>query len=260
LRTRFFVSTLFAEGRVVLAAWAVPLLAVFLAGIATADEEIHWSYSGEHGPEHWGELSEAFEACSDGVNQSPVDLADPVKADLGPIAPSYGGSAVAAINNGHTLQIEVGPGNSLDIDGQEFELLQFHLHSPSEHRIEGKSFPLEAHFVHQNGRGELAVLAVLFRDGPPHAGLAKIGETAPRQIGRSEPFDVSLADLGLVLTDRDYYRYSGSLTTPPCTEGVMWLVLKSTSHVARAQVEGFVQLIGKDAREPQPLNGRAILH
>jgi carbonic anhydrase len=115
------------------------------------------------------------------------------------------------------------------------------------------------HFVHQNGRGELVVLAVLFSDGARHDGLAKIGENAPRQIGASEAFDISLADLEFVLADRDYYRYSGSLTTPPCTEGVTRLVLKNTGHVASAQVDWFVKLIGGDARGPQALNGREIL-
>lgn len=238
----------------------VLLTVAFFVGTASAAGDVHWGYSGAEGPDRWGELSETFEACSEGVNQSPVNIVDTIEADLGPISPSYTGSAIALINNGHTLQVEVGSGNFLDVAGEKFELLQLHLHSPSEHRIRGESFPLEAHFVHQNDRGELAVLAVLFTVGPSHPGLAKIGETAPLQIGRSEPFNVSLGRLGLLLAKRDYYRYSGSLTTPPCTEGVMWLVLRATGTVARAQVQGFVRLIGEDARGVQPLNGRAVLH
>lgn len=237
----------------------VLLLVAFLVGTAIAEGDVHWSYSGTQGPEHWGELSEAFAACSEGRNQSPIDIVDPIEADLGAIRLAYGGSTTAVLNNAHTLEIDVGPGNRLDVQGQVFELVQFHLHSPSEHRIQGKSFPLEAHFVHSNDRGELAVLAVLFHEGPANSGLATIGATAPRQVGRSEPLDAPVAELELVPETRAYYRYSGSLTTPPCTEGVIWLVLEATSTVAEAQVEGFVKLIGEDARPPQPLNGRVVL-
>jgi carbonic anhydrase len=242
------------------AAWA-PLLAVlFLAGSAVAEEEVHWTYSGEHGPEHWGELSEAFAECSEGKNQSPIDIVDPVDGELGPIRISYRGSTTAVLNNGHTLQVDVGPGNSLDAEGQTFELEQFHLHSPSEHRIQGESFPMEAHFVHLNDRGERAAVAVLFRDGPLNRGMAMIGDSAPKEVGKSEPIEAPIADLEIVPEGRAYYRYSGSLTTPPCTEGVRWFVLKATGTVAIEQVKTFVNLIGEDARGPQPLNARLVLY
>jgi carbonic anhydrase len=231
-----------------------------IAGAAAAGGVVHWTYSGEHGPEHWGELSEAFSACSEGMNQSPIDIVDPVEAELGQIALSYDGSTTALVNNGHTLQVDVGPGSSLTIGRQAFELVQFHVHSPSEHRIQGESFPLEAHFVHENKRGELAVLAVLFREGPLHPGLATIGARASGQVGSSEPITLPVAELGIVPDEKAYYRYSGSLTTPPCTEGVLWLVLEATRSVASTQVERFVKLIGEDARPPQALNGRVVLH
>jgi carbonic anhydrase len=235
------------------------LLVTFLVGTAIAAGDVPWSYSGTRGPAHWGELSEEFEACSDGRNQSPIDIVNSIEANLGPIGLAYGGSTTAVVNNGHTLQVDVGPGNGLEVEGEAFELIQLHLHSPSEHRIQGKSFPLEAHYVHRNDRDELAVLAVLFREGPEDSGLATIGANAPRQAGGSEPLDVAVAELEIVPANRSYYRYSGSLTTPPCTEGVLWLVLVETTTLARAQVEGFVKLIGEDARGVQPLNGRAIL-
>jgi len=235
------------------------LAAVILVGSAVAGEDVHWTYSGEHGPEHWGELSEAFEACSEGRNQSPVDIVDPVDADLEPIVLSYGGSTTAVVNNGHTLQVDVGPGSSLYVDGQKFELVQFHVHSPSEHRIGGKAFPMEAHFVHSNDRSELAVVGVLFRDGSRHPGLGAIGAAAPAEAGKSEPFDIPVGDLAVVPDGRAHYRYSGSLTTPPCTEGVRWLILEETGSLSSEQVETFVNLIGEDARGPQPLNGRLVL-
>ncbi|MGB5881650.1 MAG: carbonic anhydrase family protein [Thermoanaerobaculia bacterium] len=242
------------------APWGLFVTVLILVGSAVAEEDVHWTYSGERGPEHWGELSEAFAACSSGRSQSPIDIVDPIDADLGSIGLSYRGSAIAVLNNGHTLQVDAGTGNSLDIEGQTFELVQFHLHSPSEHRIEGKSFPLEAHFVHRNDQGELAVVAVLFREGPRSQGLATIEAFAPTKAGKRKPIDTPIADLEIVPEGRAYYRYSGSLTTPPCTEGVRWLILKATGSVSNEQVEIFVKLIGEDARGPQPLNGRLVLH
>jgi carbonic anhydrase len=230
------------------------------AGSAVAEESVHWTYSGKHGPAHWGELSKAFATCSEGRSQSPIDIVDPIDADLEPIGLSYRGSTTAVVNNGHTLQIDVGPGNSLDIDGQTFELIQFHLHSPSEHRIQAESFALEVHFVHQNDRGELAVVAVLFREGPRSHGIATIEASAPAKVGTSKSLDTSIADLKIMPEGGAHYRYSGSLTTPPCTEGVRWLVVKEAGAVSREQVEQFVKLIGEDARGPQPLNGRRVVH
>ncbi len=230
------------------------------AGNAVAEADVHWMYSGEHGPEHWGELSPAFVACSEGKSQSPIDIVDPTDTDLEPIALAYRGSTTAVVNNGHTLQINAGPDNSLDLDGQRFELLQFHLHSPSEHRIRGESFPLEAHFVHKSDRGELAVVAVLFRDGARNAGIATIEASAPAKAGMSEALDTRIASLGLVPENTADFRYAGSLTTPPCTEGVHWLVVEAIGSVAREQVQKFVEIIGENARGTQPLNGRRVVH
>jgi carbonic anhydrase len=235
------------------------VLSIF-AGSAVAEEDVHWTYSGEHGPEHWGELSKAFAACSEGRSQSPIDIVDPTDVDLDPIGLSYPGSTTAVVNNGHTLQVDVGPGNSLAVDGKVFELLQFHLHSPSEHRIQGELFALEVHFVHRNDRGELAVVAVLFRNGPRSHGIATIEASAPAKPGMSEPLDTPIAELGIMPEKTAHYRYSGSLTTPPCTEGVLWLVIEAIGSVSSEQVGKFVKLIGEDARGPQPLNGRRVVH
>jgi carbonic anhydrase len=230
------------------------------AGSAIGGEDVHWTYSGKHGSEHWGELSKAFATCSEGKSQSPIDIVDPIDADLEPIGLSYRGSTTAVVNNGHSFQIDVGPGNSLDVDGQTFELIQFHLHSPSEHRIQGESFALEVHFVHQNDNGDRAAVSVLFREGLRNDGIATIEASAPAKVGTSKPLDTPIADLEIMPEGRAHYRYSGSLTTPPCTEGVLWLVVKEVGSVSREQVEQFVELIGEDARGPQPLNGRRVVH
>jgi len=240
---------------------ALLLLAlVAFAGKASAEAEVHWTYSGEHGPEHWGELSKAFATCKEGKSQSPVDIVDPIDRELDPIVLSYRGSTTAVVNNGHTLQVDVGRDNTLQVDGQTFELLQFHLHSPSEHQVEGKSFPLEAHFVHRNDRGELAVVAILFREGAQNRGMVTIGALAPEEAGMSVALDTPIVDLEIVPENTTHYRYSGSLTTPPCTEGVLWLVVKAVGSVSKEQVENFVRIVGEDARGPQPLNGRRIVH
>jgi carbonic anhydrase len=123
------------------------------AGGAVAEEDVHWTYSGKLGPEHWGELSKAFAACSEGKNQSPIDIVDPIDADPGPIGLVYRGSTTAVVNNGHTLQVDVGPGNSLDVDGQMFELVQFHLHSPSEHWIHGEQVEKFVKLIGEDARG-----------------------------------------------------------------------------------------------------------
>jgi len=236
------------------------LILVATAGNAAAEADVHWMYSGEHGPEHWGELSEAFIACSAGKSQSPIDIVDPIDADLDPIVLAYRGSTTAVVNNGHTLQINAGPDNSLELNGQTFELLQFHLHSPSEHRIRGESFALEAHFVHKNDRGELAVVAVLFREGARNPGIAKIEASAPAKAGMSEALDTRIASFDILPKNTAHYRYAGSLTTPPCTEGVQWLVVEAIGSVAREQVQKFVEIIGENARGPQPLNGRRVVN
>jgi carbonic anhydrase len=246
----------------------VPLFLAFIGmvagqvaaqGAALADGAVAWDYSAERGPSRWGELSEDFETCSRGLYQSPIDIVDATKAALAPIELRYPGQTVSLLNNGHTLQIDIDAGSSLDLGGISFPLVQLHVHSPSEHRIEGRSFPFEAHFVHQNDRGQLAVLAVLFEEGPPNQGLLKLGSVAPKAVGERVPFVASIDQLGIVPSELDYWRYSGSLTTPPCSEGVLWLVLKARASLSSEQVANFVELIGRDARPLQALNGRLVL-
>jgi carbonic anhydrase len=147
----------------------------------------------------------------------------------------------------------------LSTEGLEFELVQFHFHSPSENRIQGELFPLEAHFVHKGANGELAVLAVLFRSGAAEPGLESIWANIPKEAGERKALDLALSGLSFIPQDLSYYRYSGSLTTPPCTEGVRWYVLKSNSTVSPEQASAFVDAVGENARAPQPLNSRLVL-
>ena len=228
-------------------------------GTLLAAEGVHWSYSGPTGPEHWAELSPEFAACGIGLNQSPVDITDTVEAGLDTLELDYQARGTSMVNNGHTFQINVAPGSWLNIGDERFQLIQFHTHSPSEHQINGELFPLEEHFVHQNESGALAVVSVLYRAGKFNEHLARLGAAAPTEINQPVQLDIDITTLELYRHHDSYYRYSGSLTTPPCTEGVRWFVLKTIGHIAPEQAEKFVELIGEDARGPQPLNARIIL-
>ena len=230
-----------------------------MGGVLLADEKKHWSYSGETGPENWAKLSPEFVACAIGVNQSPIDITKAVSAELETLQFNYKSNSTVIVNHGHTLQINVGLDSWIRAEGENFQLMQLHFHSPSEQQINGEEFPLEGHFVHQNKSGALAVVGVLFRTGEWNTDLARIGAAAPETMNKPAPIDLDFADLELYRNHESYYRYNGSLTTPPCTEGIAWYVLKDPGHIAPEQAVNFVTLIGEDARGPQPINARIVL-
>lgn len=240
------------------------MLVVCWQGPAVASEAVHWSYGGDTGPEHWADLSDEFEACRLGKNQSPIDIKTQsiVAADLSPIELDYQGQTESIVNNGHTLQVNVSGHNVFSVEGEQFKLSQFHFHSPSEHRIDGEAFPLEAHFVHQNEKGELAVIGLMFRLGENNPDLIKFGEVAPKKAGDVAQYSRPMSDF----VDRkskeiaSYYRYNGSLTTPPCSEGLRWFVIPLTETMSEEQVASYIDLIGADARGAQPVNARVVLH
>jgi carbonic anhydrase len=227
--------------------------------IAHAAEGPHWSYEGTHGPESWGDLSPDYIQCKVGVNQSPINITQAIEAELPPLTLDYNSNGIDLINNGHTAQVNVEPGNYLRIEDEEFELVQFHVHAPSEHRIEGKGFLLEVHYVHQNAKGELAVVGVLYEEGKDHPKLTEYLSEVPTVVGKPVKFKMSLIDLQIVEGDKSYFHYNGSLTTPPCSEGVRWYVLKNVLTVSKRRRDMFNQLIGDDARGPQPINARPVL-
>jgi carbonic anhydrase len=225
-----------------------------------APHPLHWSYQGEAGPANWGRLSPDYAMCGSGRNQSPINLTGFVEADLPPLIFNYAGMAVELLNNGHTLQANYHPGSSLVVDGRIFQLLQFHFHAPSENLLNGKSYPLEAHFVHADDQGNLAVVAALFRQGEENRGIKHLWEQLPQQVGTSARLSAQVRADDLLPEDRDYYRFNGSLTTPPCSQGVIWLVMKQPLTVSPAQVETFSRLLGGPNNRPvQPLNARVVL-
>ena len=238
----------------------VTAIAVLVAGNSLhAAEAVRWSYSGATGPEHWAELAPEYAACEIGVNQSPVDITETIASELDPLDFDYGSGSTIVVNNGHTLQVNARPGSWLRVEGEDLQLQQMHVHSPSEHQINGELFLLEAHFVHQNEDGQLAVVAVLFRAGEWNADLAEIGKVAPLKIGGNAPVDVDFGKVELHAKHDAYFRYNGSLTTPSSTEGVRWYVLKSVGTLSPDQAARFVELISEDARGPQPLSARIIM-
>ncbi|WP_414717604.1 carbonic anhydrase [Steroidobacter sp.] len=227
--------------------------ALTVSSLAMADEQ-HWSYEGDDGPTHWGGL------CNSGKNQSPVDLRDAVSAKLAPLSFKYQSLAQDVFNNGHTVQVTYAPGSELTVDSHRYQLKQFHFHAPSEDLLNGKRFPLEAHFVHADEDGNLAVVAVFVEEGAANAALEKLGKDLPVRAGDKHDLVVKVAAAELMPKTRDYYRFSGSLTTPPCSEGVNWLVLKHPITASEEQIEHLHAAMGHDnARPVQPLNARIIV-
>jgi carbonic anhydrase len=229
-------------------------LALALALPAAAKEEhAHWAYSGAEGPEHWGGT------CKLGKRQSPIDIDHLVERDLPPLDFQYHAGGYRVVNNGHVVQVDFKPGSRITVDGAPFALKQVHFHAPSENTIDGKRFPLEAHLVHADAKGQLAVVAVLFDEGADNPWLAGISASVPAASGKEKALAKAIDAASLLPAERDYYRFSGSLTTPPCTEGVRWLVLKHPATASAAEIAQLHAAIGHDNNRPlQLLNDRVV--
>jgi len=238
----------------------VTLAAVLCAGAATFAAEVHWNYGKGHGgPPHWSELEPEFAACRLGKLQSPIDIRGAKKTELPPIAFAYAAGAPKVVNNGHTIQVDVPPGSSITVGGHAYELQQFHFHAPAEEAVSGKRAPLVAHFVHKDADGKLAVVAVHFDVGAESAALAPVFAKLPAKAGTEATLEGAPLDFAAALpASRGYYEFEGSLTTPPCSEGVRWLVLKAHATISKAQLAAFRELYPDNARPLQPVNGRAI--
>ncbi|NOZ70046.1 MAG: carbonic anhydrase [Deferribacteres bacterium] len=222
-----------------------------------------WGYTGENGPEHWGKLSHDFAMCEKGKSQSPVDINKTYKAELQDIVFSYKATPLKVVNNGHTVQVNYLPGSSAIIDGEKYELLQFHFHAPSENTVEGKHYSMEMHLVHKNSKNELAVVGVFLKEGRANEVIQKIWDNISPVINEENTVDsisINAADLLPPEAEKGYYHFYGSLTTPPCSEGVNWSVLKTPIEVSGAQIRKFEAVIGGHNNRPtQPINKRFIL-
>ena len=218
----------------------------------------HWSYEGELGPRNWGKINPDWIKCSTGNRQSPIDIRDGMKVDLEQINSDYRPSGFNVIDNGHTIQVGISGGNFITIMGRTYELMQFHFHRPSEERINGRGFEMVVHLVHKDPEGRLAVVAVLVERGRQHPLIQTIWNNLPL-----EKQDVNnpstVIDLNDILPNRrDYFTYMGSLTTPPCSEGVLWMVMKEPVQASGSQLALFARLYPMNARPIQPNGGRMI--
>lgn len=227
---------------------------------ALAETTPHWSYEGKAGPAEWGALSDTFSTCKTGKFQSPVDIRGVLDADIPPLDLVVHNAAESVVNNGHTIQVTVNDGDDFQLDNETFTLRQYHFHTPSENVINGKHYPLEVHFVHASDTGEIAVVAVMFDVGNENAALNPILNNMPAEKNKAVPVSASFDLTPLFPTDRHYYRFSGSLTTPPCTEGLRWIVMKNSVQLSAEQLGKFQAALGQHNNRPvQPLNGRMIV-
>jgi carbonic anhydrase len=247
----------------VAAGLAVAVVAAVLLGPGAAARaaaaEAHWGYAGDTGPERWGDLAPEYAACKTGKSQSPIDIREAVPADLEAIAFRYVPSPLNIVDNGHTIQVTVAPGSGITLGDKRYELLQFHFHRPSEEKVNGRGYDMVAHLVHRDAEGRLAVVAVLLTEGAGHPLIRILWNNLPAAKGKEQAVPTVRIDPGgLLPSDRAYYTYPGSLTTPPCTEGVTWIVLRMPVQISRGQIERFGRIYPLNARPVQPLNGRVV--
>ena len=234
--------------------------------VAPPSEATHWTYEGEKGPQFWGKLDPDFSLCADGKSQSPIDIAKTSPASLPKLRAKFSPANLRIvhhehladeINNGHTIQVNYSEGDTMTIGDTNYELIQFHFHAPSEHTVHGKQYPMEMHFVHKSPSGALAVIGVFIEKGAHNAAFDPIFSNLPREKGVESHFEhvqVNVDDL--LPHSHKSYRYDGSLTTPPCSEGVKWIVMRSPIQLSSAQIWWFTSRIEGNNRPVQPLHHR----
>ena len=217
-----------------------------------------WSYSGSLGPQTWASLHPSFSLCGSGQRQSPVDIRDGLPVDLEDVEFQYRPGFFSVTDNGHTVQVQVGGGNAIEVGARRYELTGFHFHLPGEERVDGRSFAMSIHLVHRDTQGRLAVVALVAEEGPEHPAVQAVWNNLPLERGEFVAASVEFDPMALLPARRGYYTYMGSLTTPPCTEGVLWIVMQQPIQVSPQQLAIFARLHPMNARPVQPLNGRVI--
>lgn len=218
----------------------------------------HWEYAGSGGPESWGQMKPEFLKCSTGTRQSPIDIRDGIKVNLDAVQFDYKPSGFRVIDNGHTVQVNVAAGNSIEVMGRRYELVQFHFHRPSEERVDGRQFDMVVHLVHKDIDGRLAVVAVLLERGSALPVVQSVWNNLPLEKGDEVAARGALNLNDLLPAERSYFTYMGSLTTPPCSEGVLWMVMKAPVQISADQIGIFARLYPMNARPIQSAAGRLI--
>jgi carbonic anhydrase len=223
-------------------------------------EPPHWTYEGAEGPEHWGELDEAFALCGIGKSQSPIDVTNASVEDLANLSFHYQPSEVNILNNGHTVQVNYDSGSYMELDGVRYDVLQFHHHAPSEHALNGKLYAAEFHIVHKNADGGLAVVGILVEEGAENPAFAAYINNLPVEKSDVKDAGVTIDVADFLPTIQTTYRYSGSLTTPPCSEGVKWNLLTTPIEMSAAQLTALENLFEHGNNRPvQPLLDRTLV-
>lgn len=218
----------------------------------------HWGYGGDEGPQHWGDISADYHTCKAGQSQSPIDISNAAAAELSAIEFHYSPSKINLVNNGHTIQENYDEGSYIVVNGKQYKLLQFHFHAPSEHTFNGQPRSMVAHLVHKADDGELAVIGVTFNTADDNAVVAALWNHMPMHAGDKASDEATINAADLLPANHAYINYSGSLTTPPCSEGVNWMVLQEAVNASEAQVNKFNSTIGTNVRPTQGLNGREV--
>ena len=234
------------------------VVALMLSG-KTEDKGAPWGYNEDLGPKEWSNLDEKYRMCEDGLNQSPINIINTVDARLNQLTFEGNAKATSFENNGHSVKVNFGSSSSLTIENEKYTLKQIHFHTPSENQIDGKSYPMEAHLVHSNRAGNLAVVAVMFELGEDNMILNKLLRNLPEEKGDKHSLKSDVLAYDILPEIKDYYRFSGSLTTPPCTEGVKWFVLKTPVSISKSQLADFDAVMPTNNRPLQDINSRLIL-
>jgi len=243
----------FRNKAVVLMFGAMPVL------VLAASSGPHWGYEGHEGPAHWGTMHKDYASCGLGHKQSPINITETIKEKLPAIEFNYQPSALKIVNNGHTVQVNYADGSSIKIGKDSYRLLQFHVHTPSEEQVKGRNYDMVVHFVHKNDAGQLAVVGVLFEKGKDNVALAPVVARLPKTAGPEQAVaGVSIDAAKLLPATRGYYTFEGSLTTPPCSEGVRWMVLKTPVQASAAQLDAIKAIVHHNARPVQALHGRVV--
>lgn len=218
----------------------------------------HWTYEGEEGPAHWGELDTAYEMCGKGKSQSPINISSPNEQDLANITFHYRPSEVNILNNGHTAQVNYDAGSYIELDGVRYDVAQFHYHAPSEHEVDGKLFAAELHIVHKSADGNLAVVGLLLQEGSANPAFDPFINNLPAEKSDVKDAGVKINAMDFLPSIQTTYRYSGSLTTPPCSEGVSWLVMTKPVELSSDQLSKLESVFEENNRPVQPLNERSL--
>ncbi len=223
-----------------------------------AKHKAHWGYVGEHGPAHWGEMSKKFKACGEGKMQSPIDIKGAHGTSRNKLEMHYGDTKINIENNGHSIEVVYDKGSYIKVNGKRYDLAQFHFHGPSEHTVNGKHSAMEMHLVHKSKDGGYAVVGVLIEKGAKNKAFSGMWKNLPEEAGEEKELSATVNVKDLLPRNKSFYNYTGSFTTPPCTEEVKWFVMKNKVHLSGHQLKEFAEIMHGDNRPVQPLNGRVI--